>query len=157
MDIGCYSVNLSRMLFGGEPSRIEASITRDPDAGVDILTSALMGFGDGIATFTCSIRAEPDQRVHVYGTQGRISIAIPFNIPPDRPTQVHITAGGDPPVAPHTDTLTFDTADPYTVEAEAFAAMVLDGAAPPFPARDAVANLRVLEQIFGQERAVPAK
>ena len=29
-DIGCYSVNLSRMLFASEPTRVQASITRDP-------------------------------------------------------------------------------------------------------------------------------
>ena len=156
-DVGCYNVNLSRLLFGGEPSRVQASVVRDPTSGVDILTSAVLEFDGGHATFTCSTRTETDQRVHVYGTQGRIALGIPFNIPPDRPTQVFVTAGGDPPVAPHTETLTFAIADPYTVEAEVFAAMVLDGVAPPFPARDAVANLRVLEQIFGQERAEPSK
>ena len=41
-DIGCYSVNLSRMLFGTEPERVEASIVRDPASGVDILTSGLL-------------------------------------------------------------------------------------------------------------------
>ena len=73
--------------------------------------------------------SRPDQRVHVYGTDGRISIEIPFNIPPDRPTRIFVTAGGDPPVAPATETLTFETADPYTVEAERFAAAILDGTA----------------------------
>lgn len=156
-DVGCYCVNLSRLLFGAEPSRVQASVVRDPASGVDILTSAMLDFDGGHATFTCSTRTETDQRVHVYGTGGRISIDIPFNIPPDRLTEVYLTAGGDPPVAPNTETLTFPTADPYTVEAEVFAAMILDGAVPPFPARDAVANLRVLEAIFAQERAVPAK
>ena len=60
---------------------------RDPASGVDVLTSGLLQFADGVATFTCSTRAEPDQQVHVYGTDGRISVGIPFNIPPDRPTQ----------------------------------------------------------------------
>jgi predicted dehydrogenase len=147
-DIGCYNVNLSRMLFGAEPDRVEAAITRDAGDGVDILTSALLTFGDRVATFTCTIRAEPDQQVHVYGTEGRISIGIPFNIPPDRPTHVYLTAGGDPPVAPATEVLTFETADPYTVEADAFAAAILDDLPTPMPPADAVANLRVIERIF---------
>jgi predicted dehydrogenase len=147
-DIGCYSVNLSRMLFGCEPGRIEASIVRDPASGVDVLTSGLLEFPGGVATFTCSTRAEPDQQVHVYGTAGRISVGIPFNIPPDRPTHVFVTAGGDSPVAPATETLTFDPADPYTVEAEAFAATILDGEPLPTPPGDAVANLRVIERLF---------
>jgi predicted dehydrogenase len=148
MDVGCYPVNLSRMLFGGEPDRIEASVTRDSASGVDVLTSALMGFGDGIATFTCSTRAEPDQRVHVYGTEGRIQIAIPFNIPPDRPTEVSVTAGGDPPVSPATEVLTFEPADQYAVQAERFAEAVLDGRPTPLPPEDSVANMRVIEDVF---------
>ena len=147
-DIGCYLVNLSRMLFGGEPTRVQSSIRRDPRSGVDTLTSAILDFDGGIASLTCSTRTETDQRVHIYGTRGRISIGIPFNIPPDRPTEVYVIAGGDPPIAPHVETQSFATADPYTVEAEAFERIVLDGAPPPFPARDAVANLRVIEQIF---------
>jgi len=147
MDIGCYSVNLSRMLFGGEPDRIEASITRDPASGVDVLTSALMGFGDGVATFTCSTRAEPDQRVHVYGTEGHLSVGIPFNIPPYRPTEVSVTAGGDPPVAPDTEVLTFEPADQYAVQAEGFASAVLDGEPVPLPPEDSIANMRVIEEI----------
>jgi len=147
-DIGCYSVNLSRLLFGGEPSGVSAALVRDPVMGVDVLTSAILTFDGGIASFTCSTRAEDDQRVHIYGTRGRISIGIPFNIPPDRPTEVFVSVGGDPPVAPDTRVLTFEVADPYTVETERFAAAVLDGQPAPVPPEDAVANLRVLDRIF---------
>jgi predicted dehydrogenase len=147
-DIGCYSVNLSRMLFGGEPTRVEASVLRDPGSGVDVLTSALLEFGDGVATFTCSTRAEDDQRVDIYGTKGRISVGIPFNIPPDRPTRVYVSAGGDPPVDPATEVITFEAADPYAVEADRFAAAVLDGRPTPVPPADSIANLRVIERIL---------
>jgi predicted dehydrogenase len=147
-DIGCYCINLSRLLFDGEPTGISAAVHREPTSGVDVLTSALLEFPTGTATFTCATRTEPDQRVHVYGTKGRISIEIPFNIPPDRPTRVFVTAGGDPPVAPATETLTFDTTDPYTVEAERFASAILDGMPTPVPPEDAVANLRVIEAVF---------
>lgn len=156
-DIGCYCVNLSRMLFAAEPSRVEAAVVRDSRTDVDVLTSAILEFETGIASFTCSTRMESDQRVHVYGTQGHVSVGIPFNIPPDRPTQIFVTAGGDPPVAPKTETLTFPAANPYSIQAEEFAAIILDDAAPRFPPRDAVANLRVMDAIFTQERAEPKK
>jgi predicted dehydrogenase len=136
------------MLFGTEPERVEAAIIRDRESGVDILASGLLRFPDGIATFTCSTRAEPDQQVHIYGTSGRISVDIPFNIPPDRPTRIRVTAGGDPPVAPATETIEFEAADPYGVEAECFAAAILDGGPLPTPSEDALANLRVIEAIF---------
>ncbi|HKE53524.1 MAG TPA: Gfo/Idh/MocA family oxidoreductase [Actinomycetota bacterium] len=147
-DIGCYSVNLSRMLFGSEPVRVRGSVHRDPDAGVDVLTSGVLEFPAGVATFTCSTRAEPDQRVHVYGTEGRISLEIPFNIPLDRATRVFVTAGGDPPGAPDTEVLTFEPANEYTIQAERFAAAILDGTSVPIPPADAVANLRVIEELF---------
>jgi predicted dehydrogenase len=147
-DIGCYTINLSRMVFGGEPSHIQASVRRDPATGVDALVSAILDFDGGIASFTCAIRSESDQRVHIYGTKGRISIDIPFNIPPDRPTRIRLTAGGDPPVAPDTTVLEFPTTDPYTAEVERFVSAVLDGGPTPVPPEDAVANLRVIDAIF---------
>jgi predicted dehydrogenase len=147
-DIGCYAINLSRMLFGSEPRRVSASVERDRLLGVDVLTTGILEFDGGVATFGCSTRAEPDQRVSIYGDRGRVTVEIPFNIPPDRPTHVFLTRGGDPPVAPATERLTFDVADPYGCEADAFAAAVLDGAPLPVPPADAVANLRVIERIF---------
>src|SRR4051794_12978410 len=147
-DIGCYTINLSRMLFEAEPVGVSASVVREPATGVDVLTSAILAFESGTATFTVSTRVETDQRVHIYGTDGRISIEIPFNIPPDRPTRIFATAGGEPPVAPDTETISFETADPYTVQAERFAAAILDGLPTPTPPEDAVANMRVIDRVF---------
>lgn len=166
-DIGCYCINLSRMLFEAEPLTVEGTIVRDPVDGTDVVTSGILGFASGVAAFTASTRAEDDQRVDVYGDAGRIRVEIPFNIPPDRPTRIFVTAGGDPPVAPRTETMTFETADPYAVEADAFAMAILEGRPAPVPPSDAVANLRVIERLLaaaeparrdpGQSRAEPAK
>jgi predicted dehydrogenase len=147
-DIGCYTINLSRMLFGEEPASVAATIVRDPASQVDVLTSALLAFPGGVATFTCATRVEPDQRVSIYGTTGRIEIEIPFNIPPNLPTRVFVTAGGDPPVAPDTEILEFAPADAYGVEVDRFAEAVLDGAPLPITGEDSVANMRVIERLF---------
>ena len=147
-DIGCYNVNLSRMLFGSEPRVVGASVTRDPELHVDVLTSAMLEFSDGVADFTCSTRAEPDQRVHIYGSEGRISIGIPFNIPANLPTKVFVTAGGDPPVAVHMETLTFAPANQYTIQAELFARAALDDEPLPISIEDAIANMEVIDRTF---------
>jgi predicted dehydrogenase len=152
-DVGCYCVNLSRMLFEAEPTRVSGAMVRDPVGGTDVLTSAILEFGDGIASFTCSTRAENDQRVEIYGTTGRISVPIAFNIPIDQPTEILLIAGGRPPVAPHIERLTFPTVDQYTIQAEVFATAVLDGVELPFGPADAVANMRVIDRIF---EAAPA-
>jgi predicted dehydrogenase len=148
MDIGCYPVNVSRMLFGGEPTRVRASVRRHPRFGTDVMTTAILEFGDRHSSFTCSTLAEPRQSVHVVGTKGRIDIEIPFNIPPDVPTRVHLIAGGAPPVAPGITTFTFAPADQYALQADVFAAAVLGGTELPTPPSDAVANMAVIEAIF---------
>ncbi len=147
MDIGCYSIDASRLLFGSEPIDVSASITRDPASGVDIVSSGILEFETGTATFTCSTRVEPDQRVHISGTEGRISVDIPFNIPPDLPTLVRVTAGGSPPVSPATEILTFEPADQYRIEVEEFAAAVAGGTPPPIAPTEGVADLAVIERL----------
>src|SRR6201984_2842567 len=54
MDIGCYLVSPSRLIFGEEPTRVVAHIERDPEMGTDILTSGIMHFPSGHSIFTCS-------------------------------------------------------------------------------------------------------
>jgi predicted dehydrogenase len=147
-DIGCYCISSARLLFDAEPVVVGASIERDPRFGTDVLTSALLRFPGGHATFSCSTLAEPDQRVHVVGDAGWLEIEIPFNIPRERPTRLLLTAGGDPPLDPATETITIPAADQYQVQAEAFAEAVRLGAPPPIPTSDAVANMRVIEEIF---------
>jgi predicted dehydrogenase len=144
MDIGCYAINLSRMLFAGEPTRVQAAIRRHPDYGTDIVTSAILEFGDGQASFVVSTQTADDQRVHLLGTQGRIEVEIPFNTPPDRETRVFLTHAGDPePVV-----ITFPPANQYTIQAELFAQAVLDDTPVPTPPEDGVANMRVIEQVL---------
>ena len=147
-DVGCYPVNASRMLFKSEPSVIHAAVKRDPRFKTDILTSAVLDFDGRHASFTCSTQMEPDQRVDIIGTAGRIHIDIPFNIPPDRTTRLQLIAGGDPPVAPGTTTVEFEPADQYTVQTEAFSRAIRLDNEVPTPPSDAVANLAVIEAIL---------
>ena len=148
MDIGCYAINLSRMLFGGEPTRVRASVRRDPDFGTDIVTSALLDFGDGQASFVVSTQAEPDQRVHLLGSDGRIEVEIPFNVPADAEARIFLTRGGNPPGDPDTVTITFPPTNQYTVQADLFARAVLNNTPVPIPPEDGVANMSVIERIF---------
>jgi len=152
MDIGCYCIHLSRSLFGREPLGAEAIMKLDPHSGVDILTSATLDFGEGTAGFTVGTRIEPDQRVHIYGTEGRIEIEIPFNIPADRQARVTLTTGRTSPVAPHTEVLTFDAVDHYGLEVEAVGRAVINGDALVGAAADSADNMAVIDQLFASAR-----
>ena len=149
MDIGCYNINVSRLLFDAEPVRIEAAVRRDPTMGIDTLSSAVLEFpGGGHATFSCSTRSENDQRVHIVGSAGRIEIEIPFNIPPDRETRIFVTQGGSPPIAPATETMVFPAEDQYTIQARLFAQAILDDTPVPVPPSDAIDNMKVIDTIL---------
>jgi len=93
MDIGCYSISLSRYLFAEEPTRVVATVERDPTFGTDNICSAILEFETGTSTFTCSTSLSPFQRVVAYGTMGHIEIEIPFNAPPDKECRMWVTKG----------------------------------------------------------------
>jgi predicted dehydrogenase len=147
-DIGCYPVNVARMLFDSEPTEVKSSIKRDPDFGTDIVTSAVLDFGGRHATFTCSTRMEDHQWVGIEGTEGRLVVEIPFNIPSDRSTRILHYAGGEPPAKPGLEIHEVPAANQYGIQADAFARAVRDDTPVPTPVEDAVGNLMVIEQIF---------
>ena len=152
MDIGCYCINLSRLVFDDEPSAIEAVVKRDPALGVDTVTSAVLAFPrGGQAVFTCSTRAEDSQGVHIIGTGGRLEIDIPFNIPTMLETRIRVTAGGDPPVDPATETIVFPPANQYTIQAERFAEAILDDVPVPVDPIDAVRNMAVIDAVLASD------
>jgi predicted dehydrogenase len=145
MDIGCYPISLSRFLFGAEPVRAMSHIELDPTTQVDHLTSAVLEFVAGTATFTCGTQIAHYQRVNIFGTAGRIEIEIPFNAPPDRPCRIWLQTSAEISSA---EEIRFDTCNQYTLQADAFARAILDDAPVPTPLTDAIANMRVIERVF---------
>jgi predicted dehydrogenase len=152
MDIGCYPINVARMMFGAEPTGVWAAMRRDRRFGTDVLTSAVLAFDDRQATFTCSTLLQDEQRVHLIGTEGHLLVEIPFNIPTDRPTRIICTTGGNagavPPAPPSSDIIDVPAADQYQVQAEWFAAAVHDQTQLPVPPEDAIANMAVIDRVF---------
>jgi predicted dehydrogenase len=147
MDIGCYPIHISRLLFGEEPIRAMGLIDRDPTMKTDRLTSALLEFPSGQSVFTCSTQLVPYQRVNVFGTTGRIEIEIPFNAPNDRPCRILIDDGRD--VFGTGITIeALPICDQYTIQSDAFSKAVLEDTAVPVPLEDAIKNMAVIEAIF---------
>ncbi len=141
MDIGCYCISLSRLLFGTEPKRVSGFIEYDPQMKIDRLSSGMLDFGSGTATFTCSMQLVPYQRVHLFGTSGQIEIEIPFNAPNDRPCKMWHTQGDQ------REEILLDVCDQYTIQGDLFSRAVLDGTPVPVSLNDAVANMRVIERL----------
>ena len=143
LDIGCYTASTSRLLMGGEPKRVAATLIRDPVFKTDILSSAILDYGDGrTSTFTISTQMFPYQRVTAYGTDGSLSVEVPFNMFADVPGKVTITTGIGERV------VETEIADQYLLEFDAFAQALIEKTALPIPVSDALANLAVLDAIF---------
>ncbi len=141
MDIGCYCISLARFLFGAEPRRVTGIMDVDPDLRVDRLTSGVLEFGGGTSTFTCATQLTPHQRVHIFGTTGKIEIEIPFNAPQGESTRIHVTTGD------HSAAITLPPSDQYTIQGDLFARAVLERTPVPVPLEDAVANMYVIDAI----------
>jgi predicted dehydrogenase len=142
MDIGCYNISLSRFIFGGEPKRVSAMVEYDPVFHTDRLVSAMLDFGRGLATFTCSTQLSPYQRVNILGTTGRVEVEIPVNAPAQRPTR--IWHAHDSTI----DEVVFDLCNQYTLQGDAFSRAIIDNTAVPTPLQDAVDNMRVIDAIY---------
>lgn len=142
-DIGCYPISISRFIFDAEPRRVSAIAEFDPRFGTDRLTSAILDFGRGTATFTCGTQLSPYQRVTIFGTQGHIEVEIPVNAPPDRSCRIWLQQGND-----ERQEILLPVADQYTLQGDAFSRAVLDNTDVPTPLTDAVANMRVIDAVF---------
>jgi predicted dehydrogenase len=145
MDIGCYPISLSRFMYDAEPERVLGHLERDPKMQIDRLVSATLEFFQGTATFTCGTQLVPHQRVHIFGTSGRIEIEIPFNAPPDKPCRIWVQIGTKPGTA--IEEIAFDVCDQYTLQADALAQAIQGDTPVPTPLADAVANMGVIERV----------
>ncbi len=147
MDIGCYLVTTSRMIFGGSPRNVASLVDRDSASGVDTLTSMLLEYPGGHAVATCSTRMVPYQRVQILGTKGRIEIEIPFNAPPDRPCRLFVDDGRDV-FGTGIEAITIPTCDQYTIQGDLFSKAVLEGTDVPWPLEESLENMKVIERLF---------
>jgi predicted dehydrogenase len=147
MDIGCYPVTIARFVFDAEPRRCLGMVERDPGTGVDRLTSAVLDFESGQATFTCGTQLVPYQRMQFFGTRGRIEVEIPFNAPTDRPTRVFIDDGSDL-IGGGIETREFPICNQYTIQGDLFSRAVRGEGAQPIPLEDALHNMAAMEAVI---------
>jgi predicted dehydrogenase len=148
LDIGCYLVNTSRMIYAAEPRRVCALVEDSPAFGVDTLASMMLDFGEARhAVGTCSMELAHGQRVVISGSLGRVEIEIPFNAPPDRPCRIFVE-DAPPGEVPDRHTVELPVCDQYTTQGDLFSQAVRKGRPAPYPLEDSVNNMRVIDALF---------
>jgi D-xylose 1-dehydrogenase (NADP+, D-xylono-1,5-lactone-forming) len=144
-DVGCYGVNVSRMLLG-EP--IEVFAWGDiAESGVDEAVVGLLRFhGRRTAVVDCGLRIVRREEVEIVGTDGRLLVPRAF-LPGTADTEFHSFHGAE-----HTGTVVPGTNQSERM-VEAFCDAVRTGAPVPYPPEDAVANLAAIEALLRSVRS----
>ena len=147
LDIGCYCINVSRFVFDEEPTEVSGLIDRDAGLGIDRLSSAILRFPGGHSIFSCSTQLVPYQRMEFFGTEGRIEVQIPFNIPVETPTYVFVDDGSDL-YGKNIERIEFEPANQYTIQGDLFSRAVLEGANKDTDLEDSFGNMSTIDAVF---------
>jgi D-xylose 1-dehydrogenase (NADP+, D-xylono-1,5-lactone-forming) len=147
MDVGCYAVNVARTLMGAEPDAVHASAEWTPGGVDEQLVGTLCFPAGGVAQIACSLAAARSEDVLVVGELGTARMRHAF-VPTPAPIGLEFHLPPDPP-----DVLGFDPIDSYQRMVEHFGDCALAGVAPRYDAREAVANMRVIEALYASARA----
>lgn len=148
MDVGCYCVNVIRLLTGAEPERVHAVAAFGARSGVDEALAGVLGFASGaVAQFDCGLRSYRAHAYEVRGTRGRIQVPEGFTMDPDSGTAIRHWQGT------RYDEIDIGPANHYRLMVEDFADALLAGRAPRYAPQDAVANMRVIDSLLASARA----
>jgi len=139
MDIGCYSISLSRLLFDSEPLSVHGELEYDPKFKTDRLASGLLRFENGTSVFTCATQCYKDQYVTVFGTNGKIEMDWPFNPDFTKTQRLQVVIGEEETIEE------FAPVDHFTLQADAFAKSILEDKPVSVSLEDSIKNMEVID------------
>lgn len=142
LDVGCYCVNLMRLIAGAEPVEAKAVAHFGP-TGVDEWLAGTLRFpSDVLGHFDCGLQTHFANFCDLRGTEGRILLESVFAAEPDQPRAIRHWRGD------HYEEIAIPPANHYTLMVEDFADALIEGRPPRFPPQDAVENMRVLDRLL---------
>jgi xylose dehydrogenase (NAD/NADP) len=147
MDVGCYCINVIRLMTGEEPERVSAVARFGAKSGVDERLAGVLDFPSGVlGHFECSLRTHFDNSYEIRGTDGCIVVEEAF-IPHKTSETVIRHWSGD-----EYEEITIPPVDQYRLMVEDFADALLNRRSPRFPPQDAVHNMQVIDRLFASAR-----
>lgn len=140
-DIGVYPISVARMILGEEPEAATVhALFSERHGSVDMMATGLLEFSGGVGlTFDCAMWAAFRNTLEILGTDGRIEVPSAFICNPNEPSSFFVTVNGE------RREVVVATVNQFALQADEFAAVVLDGKKQAFPPVDAVRNMRVLD------------
>jgi D-xylose 1-dehydrogenase (NADP+, D-xylono-1,5-lactone-forming) len=154
MDVGCYCVNIARLLAGEEPRSVTASAAW-ARSGVDQSLVGTLDFPSGLLGMVdCSFATGTDmqQALTVSGTEGRIVMSQPFRRAQDQPVDIVIDRADNGDYASHTETVQVPAAAQYALMAEHFTDAVLNDKPLAYTPENSLGNMRVIDALTQSAR-----
>jgi predicted dehydrogenase len=144
-DIGCYPVNVSRMLTREEPCEIYATANMG-QTGVDMTMQGILRFPGGVvSSIHAAMDEEPQFWYRVIGERGIIEVPWAF-----------VSFGKETEIIVQKDEKRekkiFKGVDEYTLEFDHFADATAGATAPLYALEDSVKNLAAMEGLFKSAR-----
>jgi len=144
-DVGCYCVNVSRILTGSEPAEV-SGIADFTEGGVDLSFSGIIRFEGGVmSTFHVSMTEQDRFDYRVVGDRGLIEVPRAF-VSFGKKTHITVRKGEEE------QTITFAPEDEYVNEFDHFADVVSGRDRLLYPMEDALGNAAALESLLQSAR-----
>lgn len=145
-DVGCYCINISRYIMGGEPEKIFATANFHPSTGIDLTTCAILEFPEKKeAIITSSFELPGQQFLEVFGTEGKISL--PFTFLPEKNNSRIIIEKED-----KTEIRNIGYSNLYLLEVEHFCKCIREKEKPLISKEDSINNMKVIDTILKKIR-----
>ena len=143
MDVGCYCINVMRLMTGEEPQQAKAFARIGAQSQVDETLTGILDFpGGAVGHFDCSVRTSGAHTYEIRGTEGRIRVAEGFVMDPNREMVIELWQGRD------YSRITIPPANSYTIMAEDFADALLNNRPPTYAPQDGVDNMKVIDMLM---------
>lgn len=152
-DVGCYTINLARMVVGEAPRRVWATAQWTP-SGVDHTLLATLEYpGGALAQIACSFRASFQQQAQIVGNNGLIELDQAFTMHPHQETSIRLWRGNH---FAEQETISLAAINHYRLEAEGFGRLIKAGHSPEqlpeMPLIETLDNLRTIEALLRSAR-----
>lgn len=142
-DIGCYPIHLIRYLAGQEPNKVISSLSFDKEKNVDVSSSAILEFPNGIkGSLYCSFESPFHITCEVSGEKGILTCRRPFNQEGDLEI---IFKSSD---SENEEVIGIHSPNNYTLEVEDFSECILMGTKPLVTLEDSLNNAIVIDSIL---------
>ena len=145
MDVGCYCVNVTRLLTEQEPIYVQGVARLNEQKGVEETFAGIMYFPESVTgLFDCGFRSLFRQALEIVGEKATLELPTPF-WPGDSPVIVRHGEG--------TETIVCETANQFRVMLEHFADCVLNDREPRYRPIDSLNNMRTIDMLYKSTRS----